>query len=107
MIKICGTDFPIQTTEDDSYTLQLAEKLNKQLEDIMTATKSKNITSCLVLSSLMQFDEQQQLCHEIKNLVDMNKQLESQIIGYQTTLSGLNRELEAYHSSKSLPESTK
>lgn len=105
-INLSGTVFPIHSTEDEEYTIQLASKLNTKLDEIITATRSRNITTNLVITSLTLLDEQQQLCHEIKSLVDMNKQLEEQMLRYSTLLSEVNRELETYRAAKESRSST-
>lgn len=56
-LEICGSNYVISTTDTEEYTLSLAEKLDKQMNEFLTATPSASVTSAAVLCALSYLDE--------------------------------------------------
>ena len=56
-LEICGNNYVISTTDTEEYTLSLAEKLDKQMNEFLATTPSASVTSAAVLCALSYLDE--------------------------------------------------
>lgn len=56
-LEICGSNYVISTTDTEEYTLSLAEKLDKQMNEFLASTPSASVTSAAVLCALSYLDE--------------------------------------------------
>ena len=94
-IILAGKEYTIQTEESGSYVKQLAESLNKKIEEFMQANESVSMTSASMLVALGLMDD----C--IKASSDKDN-LRKQVIDYleeatrsRTEITELKKELDA------------
>lgn len=56
-LEICGSTYVICTTDPEDYTLSLAQKLDKAMNEILTATPQASVTTAAVMTGLAYLDE--------------------------------------------------
>ena len=103
-IILAGKDYTIQTEESGSYVKQLAESLNKKIEEFMQANESVSMTSASMLVALGLMDD----C--IKASSDKDN-LRKQVIDYleeatrsRTEITELKKELDALREKNAMLE---
>lgn len=103
-IILAGKEYTIQTEESGSYVKQLAESLNKKIEEFMQANESVSMTSASMLVALGLMDD----C--IKASSDKDN-LRKQVIDYleeatrsRTEITELKKELDALHEKNAMLE---
>lgn len=103
-IILAGKEYTIQTEESGSYVKQLAESLNKKIEEFMQANESVSMTSASMLVALGLMDD----C--IKASSDKDN-LRKQVIDYleeatrsRTEITELKKELEALREKNAMLE---
>ncbi|MEG2054545.1 MAG: cell division protein ZapA, partial [Oscillospiraceae bacterium] len=58
-ISVCGSDYVISSTDSEEYVLELAEKLNGEMQAFLKVNESSSVTAAAVLSALGYMDELQ------------------------------------------------
>ena len=103
-IILAGKEYTIQTEESGSYVKQLAESLNKKIEEFMQAKESVYMTSASMLVALGLMDD----C--IKASSDKDN-LRKQVIDYleeatrsRTEITELKKELDALREKNAMLE---
>lgn len=103
-IILAGKEYIIQTEESGSYVKQLAESLNKKIEEFMQANESVSMTSASMLVALGLMDD----C--IKASSDKDN-LRKQVIDYleeatrsRTEITELKKELDALREKNAMLE---
>ena len=103
-ITLAGKEYTIQTEESGSYVKQLAESLNKKIEEFMQANESVSMTSASMLVALGLMDD----C--IKASSDKDN-LRKQVIDYleeatrsRTEITELKKELDALREKNAMLE---
>ena len=103
-IILAGKEYTIQTEESGSYVKQLAESLNKKIEEFMQANESVSMTSASMLVALGLRDD----C--IKASSDKDN-LRKQVIDYleeatrsRTEITELKKELDALREKNAMLE---
>ena len=103
-IILAGKEFTIQTEESGSYVKQLAESLNKKIEEFMQENESVSMTSASMLVALGLMDD----C--IKASSDKDN-LRKQVIDYleeatrsRTEITELKKELSALREKNAMLE---
>ena len=103
-IILAGKEYTIQTEESGSYVKQLAESLNKKIEEFMQANESVSMTSASMLVALGLMDD----C--IKASSDKDN-LRKQVIDYleeatrsRTEITELKKELDALREKNAMLE---
>ena len=103
-IILAGKEYTIQTEESGSYAKQLAESLNKKIEEFMQANESVSMTSASMLVALGLMDD----C--IKASSDKDN-LRKQVIDYleeatrsRTEITELKKELDALREKNAMLE---
>ena len=103
-IILAGKEYTIQTEESGSYVKQLAESLNKKIEEFMQANESVSMTSARMLVALGLMDD----C--IKASSDKDN-LRKQVIDYleeatrsRTEITELKKELDALREKNAMLE---
>ena len=103
-IILAGKEYTIQTEESGSYVKQLAESLNKKIEEFMQANESVSMTSASMLVALGLIDD----C--IKASSDKDN-LRKQVIDYleeatrsRTEITELKKELDALREKNAMLE---
>ena len=101
---LAGKEYTIQTEESGSYVKQLAESLNKKIEEFMQANESVSMTSASMLVALGLMDD----C--IKASSDKDN-LRKQVIDYleeatrsRTEITELKKELDALREKNAMLE---
>lgn len=56
-LEICGSTYVISTTDAEDYTLNLAEKLDKAMNEFLTATPQASVTTAAIMTALSYLDE--------------------------------------------------
>lgn len=56
-LEICGCNYVISTTDAEDYTLSLAQKLDKAMNEFLTATPAASVTTAAVMTALAYLDE--------------------------------------------------
>ena len=65
-LQIAGSNYVISTTDSESYVHELAERLDKDMKDILESAPSASVTQAAVLAALDYLDELQKstvTCH--------------------------------------------
>ena len=103
-IILAGKEYTIQTEESGSYVKQLAESLNKKIEEFMQANESVSMTSASMLVALGLMDDY------IKASSDKDN-LRKQVIDYleeatrsRTEITELKKELDALREKNAMLE---
>lgn len=103
-IILAGKEYTIQTEESGSYVKQLAESLNKKIEEFMQENESVSMTSASMLVALGLMDD----C--IKAASDKDN-LRKQVIDYleeatrsRTEITELKKELDALREKNAMLE---
>ena len=103
-IILAGKEYTIQSEESGSYVKQLAESLNKKIEEFMQANESVSMTSASMLVALGLMDD----C--IKASSDKDN-LRKQVIDYleeatrsRTEITELKKELDALREKNAMLE---
>lgn len=103
-IILAGKEYTIQTEESGSYVKQLAESLNKKIEEFVQANESVSMTSASMLVALGLMDD----C--IKASSDKDN-LRKQVIDYleeatrsRTEITELKKELDALREKNAMLE---
>ncbi len=58
-LDICGGDYVVSTNEDEAYLVELAAKLDADMQEIMLSSPSASVTTAAVLTALGYRDELQ------------------------------------------------
>ena len=56
-LQIAGSNYVISTTDSESYVHELAERLDKDMKDILESAPSASVTQAAVLAALDYLDE--------------------------------------------------
>ena len=103
-IILAGKEYTIQTEESGSYVKQLAESLNKKIEEFMQANESVSMTSASMLVALGLMDD----CIKASSDTD---NLRKQVIDYleeatrsRTEITELKKELDALREKNAMLE---
>lgn len=56
-LEICGSTYVISTTDQEDYTLSLATKLDKSMNEFLTVTPQASVTTAAVMTALSYLDE--------------------------------------------------
>lgn len=56
-LEICGSTYVISTTDPEDYTLSLAAKLDKEMNEFLTATPQASVTTAAIMTALSYLDE--------------------------------------------------
>ena len=56
-VSVCGTEYVIGSTDPEAYVQSLAEKLNKDMTDMMAEVPSASVTTAAVIIALDYLDE--------------------------------------------------
>lgn len=56
-LEICGCSYVVSSTDSETYTLSLAERLDKDMNELMVSTPSASITTAAVITALGYLDE--------------------------------------------------
>lgn len=56
-VTICGTEYVIGSTDDEAYVQSLAEKLDKDMTDMMAEVPSASVATAAVIAALDYLDE--------------------------------------------------
>lgn len=74
-VTICGKEYALQTDEVPSYTINLAKKLDTQINSIMSSSDNISVTAAAVLTALGAMDEAYKANENLDNI-------RTQITGY-------------------------
>ncbi len=67
-LQIAGSNYVISTTDSESYLRELAERLDKDMKEIMEAAPSASVTQAAVLAALDYLDELQKSTGSVDNM---------------------------------------
>ena len=56
-LNICGSSYVIATSESEDYMQNLADRLNLDMNELMSSSKSVSITTAAVMTALSYRDE--------------------------------------------------
>lgn len=56
-MEICGSNYVISTTDGEEYTLSLAEKLDKAMNQFLATVPQASVTTAAVMTALSYLDE--------------------------------------------------
>lgn len=66
--NICGSQYVVSTSEEDAYVQSLAERLDHDMEEIMSTTTSASVTMAAVVTALDYLDEMQKASSSAEKL---------------------------------------
>ena len=67
-LQIAGSNYVISTTDSESYVHELAERLDKDMKDILESAPSASVTQAAVLAALDYLDELQKSTGSVDNM---------------------------------------
>ena len=67
-LQIAGSNYVISTTDSESYVHELAERLDKDMKDILESAPSASVTQAAVLAALDFQDELQKSTGSVDNM---------------------------------------
>ena len=56
-LEICGSSYVVNTTESAEYMQNLADRLNLDMNELMSSSKTVSITTAAVMTALSYRDE--------------------------------------------------
>lgn len=56
-LTVCGSSYTISTADPEDYILNLAERLNKDMTQLMVESPSASVTTAAILTALSYLDE--------------------------------------------------
>lgn len=65
---VCGSQYVVGTTEDESYVLGLAERLNDDMEAMLASSPSASVTMAAVVTAMDYLDEMQKASSGADNM---------------------------------------
>ena len=67
-LEICGSEYILSSTDSEEYTLKLGERLDREINEILTAAPAASITSAAVLCALSYLDELEKSRASVDNM---------------------------------------
>ncbi len=86
-LDICGSSYIVSTTDSEEYMLNLADKLNQDMEQLMGQNRSVSTITAAVISALTYLDELEKLNNGTDNM-------RAQIKGYLEDAAAAKLEVE-------------
>ena len=69
-LTICGSSYVISTNESEDYMQNLAERLNLDMNELMSSSNSVSITTAAIMTALNYRDELEKASGSADNLED-------------------------------------
>ena len=103
-IILAGKEYTIQTEESGSYVKQLAESLNKKIEEFMQANESVSMTSASMLVALGLMDDCIKASSDKDNLRKQGIDYLEEATRSRTEITELQKELDALREKNAMLE---
>lgn len=67
-LEICGAAYVVSSTDTEEYVVQLAERLDKDMNEVLASAPSASVTTAAVLCALEYLDEWQKAVSGADNM---------------------------------------
>ena len=99
-LNICGSSYVISTSESEDYMQNLADRLNLDMNELMSSSKSVSITTAAVMTALSYRDELEKasgsadnMRRQIKDYLEDSARARMEVDVARREIERLNREI--------------
>ncbi len=94
---VCGSSYIVASEETEEYVLGLAEQLNQDMKDIMSATPSASVSTAAVVAALGYLDEMHKALRAADNMRTQIRDYLEDAAKAQQAAEEAGREVERLH----------
>lgn len=95
-VKVGPLDLHLVTTDSSDYIKSLGEKLNSELEALMSTNSAMTLTQAFALLALYSLDEAKKACDSADNLRGLLKSYLEDVNKYRASAEDARKEAEKY-----------